>query len=426
MIGVIDIRGLEDLEPYRGAWDDLRSQTRVAEHVPTWDQLVAWQPAAGSEQDMRVQIVVMRGNVVGIWPLVVRRLRTQIGVVRSLTSIFSGCGIWQGPIGPNLAASLHSVMHHLRSVVPDWDVFEFSQILADSRLLKRLITALEAQGFQPQRQRGHDIGMIDLSGGSDVSWPNRLQSAQPPCREPECGCVGEADTRYVSYSSEEYTLRHAGPRRRLLDRMAQWPPLGRIDVQVKAQPMETASVRHRLLESFLDSGTNRVRSVTRSEFHGMEVAGQLRAAAVIVASCGQWRHVWLGAEDEVIIPVLMRRILENLAQRGDDHLWMDVVHGWGLQDWCTTTLSSCQIRCYRMSIRSQLLRWNRKISRMFNRCEANLGAISSASGNSDQWTASTQSGRESAIETSDRGPEGATVRSLSHLRIYTEFDSVGE
>jgi hypothetical protein len=151
-------------------------------------------------------------------------------------------------------------MHHLRSVAPDWDVFEFSQISADSPLLKRLVTALEAQGFQPQRQRGPDIGMIN----------------------------------------------------------------------------------------------------------------------------------------------------------------------WGLQDGYTTTLRSCQVHCYRMSIRSQLLRWKRIVSRMINGRGASPGAILSASGDSDPRTASMPSGPKYAMETSHRGAEGATVRSLSHLRIFTESDSVEE
>ena len=371
MIGVIDIERVEELQLYQTAWNELRAETRVMEHVPTWDQLIDLHRCVPETDRVRVHMVVARGTVVGIWPLVVRRTPTRWGVTRRLTSLCHGSGIWQGPIGPHLAASLHAILHHLRGRYTDWDVFEFRQILECSRLWKRLTTALAAQGFQPRQDVDHELGVLDIpSDQGDHAERTARQAAITNWRPVSVDGVTPL-VRHVSYRWPDGTQPDTGT----LARVVQLPACQRHAIVhcCSGQSGHTGptSVESGLsmswLESLFNRGSDAAESGTTVELHGVEVAGELQAAAINILECGSWENVWLAADQPALISELLRHMYTERLRLGAGRLWIRQVVAGDLPDGCTQILKTNQLQCYRLSPRSQWVRWNRRAQQLVGR-----------------------------------------------------------
>ena len=113
MAHVIEINEIQDLEPYRMAWNALLPGTPNASFFHTYDWLEAYWRHFGADQKLRILVVLSCGKPIGIVPLCVRRDRFRVGALRVLTYPLDDWGTWFGPIGGNTAATTLMAMHHL-------------------------------------------------------------------------------------------------------------------------------------------------------------------------------------------------------------------------------------------------------------------------------------------------------------------------
>jgi len=367
-----------------------------------------------------VLLIVMQGTVVGIWPLVRRCLDTRWGPVRCLTSPFGHDGFWQGPIGPHLAASLHTALHHVHNGARDWDVVQFFNLPSQSWLMTRLFTALQAQGFQPQRDLGDDIGLIDLSSGWDAYWESRPAVLHAACQTSEHTWGAAADLRHVTYRSGDGAMGRTVQLQRLLNRLAELNPPGCENVGTLCSarlrgPLTPAVLSHLSPVAAHDSAGD-------VEVHGLERDGQIQAGAVNLRLADSWFNVGLAADHPAALPVVMRDMLEHRARRGDGPLRMCLPTGCGWEAWYTESLPSHRIQCFGGSVRSQLLKWNRKLQGLFRgrRQTAAQDARESPGRRTGIAGAGTASGAASVAL--DRRVEPGSRR--PHLRIHRGRESV--
>lgn len=128
MADVLEINNLEDLEPYRLAWNALLPKTPRASFFHTFEWLENFWKHFGADRQLRVLIIRSQGSVIGIVPLCVQQERYQIGTVNVLTYPLSDWGSWYGPIGPNQAACLHMALNHIQNTPRDWDMIDLRWI----------------------------------------------------------------------------------------------------------------------------------------------------------------------------------------------------------------------------------------------------------------------------------------------------------
>ena len=173
MAEVIEINDIEGLEPFRLAWNSLLPMTPGASFFRTLDWLSAYWKHFGAEQRLRVLIVLACGKPIGIVPLCIRRESYRIGTVRVLTYPLQDWGIWFGPIGPNVAATMMMAMRHIQSTPRDWDMIEL-RWTNDSRSDRaRTLRAMRAVGFRPQRAAYQRTSVVGLHGDWTRYWATR-------------------------------------------------------------------------------------------------------------------------------------------------------------------------------------------------------------------------------------------------------------
>ena len=132
MADVVEINSIDQLEPYRLAWNALLPGTPKASFFHTFDWLKLYWKHYGETQKLRVLLVRSHGDIIGIVPFCVSRERYHVGSVRVLTYPLSDWGMWYGPIGSNQAATLHMAIQHLSMTRRDWDMIDLRWMNASS------------------------------------------------------------------------------------------------------------------------------------------------------------------------------------------------------------------------------------------------------------------------------------------------------
>jgi hypothetical protein len=124
MIRIAEFSALDDLAGLRPIWDHFFSQTPNASFCQSADWFEAYWNAFGNVLDIRVFLLRVGGNPVGIVPLVSRPVRTSVGTARVLTYPGIELGTCYGPVGPNVAATMYGVLRHLKTAYQNWDVLD--------------------------------------------------------------------------------------------------------------------------------------------------------------------------------------------------------------------------------------------------------------------------------------------------------------
>src|SRR6056297_1475932 len=106
MFQVFEINRFEELQEYRLAWQELWQRSRQGRFQLTFEWLAAYWQTLAEPRRLKVLVAVLGSKVIGILPLVVKPVETQVGKLRVLTYPLDGHGCWYGPVGPNSAATL--------------------------------------------------------------------------------------------------------------------------------------------------------------------------------------------------------------------------------------------------------------------------------------------------------------------------------
>lgn len=227
-----EVNQIDELASYRDDWGRLLDQTAGGSFFHSLDWLTAyWRHNAG-DQRLRVLIVEEMGRPSGILPLVVRRDRTGVGVLRVLTYPLDHWGSFFGPIGPNPAATLAAGLEHLRRTPRDWDVIELRWQGAPEAALGPTAHALRAAGYQTQITPMRPTALVEMSGAWDDylairprAWRRNLRAAERALTaktaaehvryRPAGRAHGESDPRWDLYEACEEIARRSWQARAL-------------------------------------------------------------------------------------------------------------------------------------------------------------------------------------------------------------------
>jgi|GEM_PF-6226252 len=128
MITVAEVTQPEQLEEYRTLWRSLHQRTPGAALLQSREALEYYARTHTEEVSLRMLVVHVGMQPIGILPLVCRQLPTRLGTLRALTYPTFGAFRCAGPIGPNSTATLVGAFQHLAATPRDWDVIDLRGI----------------------------------------------------------------------------------------------------------------------------------------------------------------------------------------------------------------------------------------------------------------------------------------------------------
>ncbi|MBN1851359.1 MAG: GNAT family N-acetyltransferase [Pirellulales bacterium] len=185
MAEVIEINDMDGLVPYQLAWNALLPMTPNASFFHTLDWLILYWRHFGDDQKLRVLIVLACGKPIGIVPLCVRREHYRFGTVRVLTYPLHDWGVWFGPIGPNVAATMLMAMRHIESTPRDWDMIELRWANGMRSDRARTLRAMWAVGFRPKRAVYQRTSVVEFQGNWADYWGTRPRKWRSNVRRAE-------------------------------------------------------------------------------------------------------------------------------------------------------------------------------------------------------------------------------------------------
>ena len=181
MSEVLEINGLDALEPFRPAWQTLLERTAAGSFFQSLEWLEVYWRHFGEGQKLRVLIVAPDGQPTGILPLAVVPEQTRLGTIRTLTYPLHNWGSFYGPVGPDPQATLAAGLEHVGRTPADWDMLELRWAGEASSEQGHSAAAMKAAGLQACRTVWDRTAVIDMGGSWDdylaahtSKWRNNL------------------------------------------------------------------------------------------------------------------------------------------------------------------------------------------------------------------------------------------------------------
>lgn len=128
MARVLEINDMALLGNYAAVWSRLFAKTPNATFFQTLDWLEIYWKHFGKAQRLRVLLVEVDSQVVGILPLVEKREMTKAGPVTVLTYPLDSWGPHFGPIGDLPTATLYAAFQYLAGSNRAWDLLDLRWI----------------------------------------------------------------------------------------------------------------------------------------------------------------------------------------------------------------------------------------------------------------------------------------------------------
>ncbi len=147
MFQVFEVNSIEELSTYRLAWEELWNRGRSRRFQLSFPWLEAYWKYSGTDRNLKVLVATLAGRVIGILPLVSKKIESRLGPLNVVTYPLDGWGCWFGPVGPNSAATLTAGMRYLSRAKSDWDLLDFSYTDRDRLDLGRTTTAARNIGW---------------------------------------------------------------------------------------------------------------------------------------------------------------------------------------------------------------------------------------------------------------------------------------
>lgn len=153
---------------------------------------------SGQPERLRVLLVEADGEPIGILPLVVATEPYRIGPIRVLGYPLAGWGSFYGPIGPHPMATLRAGLEHIRSTPRDWDLLDMRWI--DDEIDRGATAqAMQAAGFNFEKQVWHQSAQIELESGWERYWAERKSTWRNNVRRCERLLEQRGVLRYVRF-----------------------------------------------------------------------------------------------------------------------------------------------------------------------------------------------------------------------------------
>lgn len=354
---VIEINDARDLAGYRLLWSALLPQTRGATFFQSLDWLeVYWRHFAG-EQRLRVLVVHSGNQPIGIVPLVVRRERTRLGWLRTLTYPLDDWGTFFGPIGPNPAATLVLAVRHLADTPRDWDQLDFRWV-DDAADAGRTLAACAQHGLHPVRGHWRTVAQIVLAGTWESYWAARTSRWRNNVRRSEKRLRSRGDVEYLRYRPAGAASGDDDPRWDLFEAC-----LGVAGRSWQAASTSGTTLTHAAVVEFLSDAHQVAARAGALDLNLLYVAGRPVAfnyayhyrghvAGLRTGFDAAWAHDGPGS-------VLQMYTIRDSFARGDELYDLGADYLAAKRYWHTRLALACRYTCFAHRPRPQLLRLKR-------------------------------------------------------------------
>ncbi|QDT19571.1 GNAT family N-acetyltransferase [Gimesia chilikensis] len=220
MSDVIELNEIDALLDYHQDWTRLLSVTPGGSFYRSLEWLRDYWTHFAEDQKLRVLVIRDDGEVTGIVPLCIRRIKSKFGTCRIVTYPFDDWGSIYGPSTACPEQTLTTALKYLLESRRDWDMIDLRCVDSDSFDRGATERALATNGLVFEKFLWNQTMFIDLN----QSWDDYLKSRPKKARQtylraerkvPEDGEIeffryrpggearGEADPRWDLYEQCE-------------------------------------------------------------------------------------------------------------------------------------------------------------------------------------------------------------------------------
>ncbi|WP_158265228.1 GNAT family N-acetyltransferase [Blastopirellula marina] len=355
MANVIEVNRIEDLHAYALTWERLFRKTPHATFFQTLDWLQTYWKFYGQNKTLRVLLVQVESEIIGILPLVEQRETTHAGPVRVLTYPLDAWGSFFGPIGGEPTATLFSACRYLAATSKQWDLFDLRWIEPEVDR-GRTFNAMRCHGFTTVPYTWQTSYAIDLPGNFDDYLATRTPKFRASIRRAirkaqEAGIVQER------YRPEVDATRPFSPNEELYDRcveLARRTWQGGSSSGTTISHAETAEFFRECFLKASQRGMLDLMTLRRDD--------ELIAFSYNFCHQGRLLGMRMGYEPDCKrlspgVTMLGMQIRDSI-DRGDCRIDLGIDHPKAKERWSNKTLLSQRLCHYsRFSVQAQILRW---------------------------------------------------------------------
>lgn len=355
MAHVREVNDITELRAYQSFWKGLLAKTPQASFFQTLEWLEIYWRHYGQGKRLRVLLVQVDCQILGIVPLVQQVERTKAGSVTVLTYPLDGWGSFYGPLGSDTAATLYAVAQYLSADRREWDMLDLRWI--DPEVDRgRAFSALRCHGLQPADLPWHASYGIELSGDFTGYLANRTPHFRERLRRASHAIMTEG-IQGVRYRPIGGTANFGGADLALYE--------------------ECVSVAARSWQGHSTSGTTLSHPQTAAYFRDCFIAAAqlgmldlvtLRRQEEVVAFCYNFHHrgrvqgIRMGYVPELqhlgLGTLTMAYQIQDSYLRGDCLIDLGPEHADVKQRWMNRTLPARRVCYYSpLSLPARVLRW---------------------------------------------------------------------
>ncbi|QDU59057.1 GNAT family N-acetyltransferase [Aeoliella mucimassa] len=221
MAEVFEINDIDTLQAYRADWDRLFAETPDAHFFQTLDWLTLYWQHFGRDQQLRVLIVTVDQQVIGIVPLCVRTQWHKLGPIRTLGYPLEGWGNSFGPLAAHPALTMALAMNHLATTPRNWDRLQLDWVDDSPAHLAATDRCLKLAGLPAQAETHQSRAIIEFPDGWQTYLASRSTKTRQELRRLARRADNQPNVEYVRYRPESVANHGGDPRWDLYDQCEQ-------------------------------------------------------------------------------------------------------------------------------------------------------------------------------------------------------------
>lgn len=162
MLQCAEFNSVDDLSPFRVAWNKLADRSPQPSFLQSFDWLSCVARHYDANRRQRIIMVYGMGEPLGAVALAVRPVVTGLGTVRGLTGMGDGWGPRMAPVGPNAALTWYGICRHLRDTKRDWDIVDLRGVDRDGIDKGRTANGFAMSGWSTLDRPWETVGRTEL------------------------------------------------------------------------------------------------------------------------------------------------------------------------------------------------------------------------------------------------------------------------
>ncbi|MCA9022040.1 MAG: GNAT family N-acetyltransferase, partial [Planctomycetaceae bacterium] len=316
MSDVIELNEIEALADYRADWQRLLKVTPGGTFFRSLEWLQVYWNHFAEDQRLRVLIVVDGGEVTGIVPLCVRRIKSKYGLCRILTFPFDDWGSFYGPVSASQKTTLCAAFNYILHSRRDWDLIDLRCVDSAGFDGGETEQALNSEKISFETLLWCQTAYVDLKQDWDQYLCSRSSRARKTYLCSEKRVQQEGEVKYLRYRPAGAENGESDPRWDLYD---QCEEIARQSWQGRSTTGTTLS--HASVAPFFRDAHERAAQAGTVDLNMLYVAGRPAAFNYNYVHEGLVYSLRMGFDPRVSIKgagcVLMGRMIRDSMQRGD-------------------------------------------------------------------------------------------------------------